>query len=101
MSLENRLRVLALAALIALFWAFPTSRLRRGLVPPPPSYPAAPTAAPPRPAAPIRVKRRIRKKRAAPEPAKKPNPEIERKRLRGARLRERGESLGGGAPEKP
>jgi hypothetical protein len=97
MSLRNRLCILTLAVLLALYWAYPQYQARWGIKPPPPP---APAAAPPTDVSAVKPKRKARRKpRAAPK-----DPAVEeivlRKKIRGERLREKGEALGGGTPEK-
>ena len=101
MSLRNRLGALFLATLLAAFWAL--TRERAGGGPRPPA-PIAAAAAPPEPAAPpVTVKKKRRPKIAAKAPdARDENlvAEDERKQSRGARLREKGEALGGDGTQR-
>jgi hypothetical protein len=97
MSLRNRLCILTLAVLVALYWAYPQYQARWGIKTPSPPAPAAALAPD------VLVVKPRRKAHRKPRPAPK-DPAVEelvlRKKIRGARLREKGEALGGGTPEK-
>ena len=98
MSLKNRLGVLALAVLLALFWAFPQYQARWGLRPP---LPPAPTVAPPPPAVSIvKAKKKAHRKTAVKITDAKLEQTVSRGKIRGERLREKGEALGGGTAER-
>jgi hypothetical protein len=98
MSLRNRLCVLALGVLLSLYWAYPQYQARWGIRPPPPP---APAAAPPQAVVPVvKAKRRVHRKPKSPVKAPESEKTVSRKKVRGERLREKGEALGGGSPEK-
>jgi hypothetical protein len=89
MSLRNRLGALLLAILLAGIWSVALRRDGGGAAR---EAPVAATAVPSRPASPPAPAKRRRRKSLALEAAEA---EAARKKARGARLREKGEALGG------
>ena len=98
MSFKNRLGVLALAFLLTLFWAVPQIKARWTISPPRPAVSAVSAPSPAAPA--VRVKRKVHKKKPVDIPDKTLDETASRKKVRGERLREKGEALGGGTAEK-
>ncbi|MDD5301834.1 MAG: hypothetical protein PHS14_01890 [Elusimicrobia bacterium] len=101
MSLIGRHAGLALAALLALVLALASYRGGTAASPPAPPAPVIapprPAVAPPRPAAPVaKARKKARKKLLA----KLVPPPAAPVKVRGARLREKGEALGGGTPDR-
>jgi hypothetical protein len=97
MSSKIRLGVLVLALVLTLTWALPRFRARWATTPP---LPTAPAVVPPEPAVPVKAKNKIHKKIAVKKIVAAPAPAVAPKKVRGARLREKGEALGGGSPER-
>lgn len=94
MSLIGRHAGLALAALLALFLALAQYRGGSAVVPAPPTVPVVETT---RPAAPVaKARKKARKKLVA----KLVEPPAAPVKVRGARLKDKGEALGGGTPER-
>lgn len=85
---------LMLAVALTLFLALAR---RQGGSAPVPAAPPAPVVEAPRPAAPVvKTRKRARKKVVA----KLAEPPVEPVKVRGARLKDKGEALGGGTPDR-
>jgi hypothetical protein len=97
MSLRNKVGSLVLAALLVIFWTVVRDRDGWSARPPAP----APTAvAPPPPVvAAVKPKKKTRRKAVAPKTIAKIETPLSPKKDRGARLREKGEALGGDSTE--